>query len=101
MSQLGTASAEEKKEIMAKLRKLGEDMKVPASASTPAPAPAPAPPAEKQEDVDMETVDHDANKKDSGEGDGREESTEELRAKLAKLKEEVLVFFVLSVFIFC
>ena len=81
MSQLGTASAEEKQEIMAKLRKLGEDMK--------APAPAPAPPAEKQEDVDMEKTDHDTNKKD---GDGHEESTEELQAKLAKLKEEVIVF---------
>jgi len=37
MSRLGTASAEEK-EIMARLRKLGEDMK--------APTPGPAPPAE-------------------------------------------------------
>ena len=85
MSQLGTATAEEKKEIMAKLRKLGEDMK----------APAPAPSAEKQEDVDveMEKGDHEANKKDVEASDGHEESTEELQAKLAKLKEEVLYSF--------
>ena len=90
MSQLGTASAEEKKEIMAKLRKLGEDMK----------APAPAQPAEKQEDVEMEKVDHGTNQKDSGDGIGEEENTEELQAKLAKLKAEVIVIIslVLSVY---
>ena len=92
MSQLGTAEAEEKKEIMAKLRKLGEDMKVP--------APAPAPPIEKHEDVEMEKADHEAIKKNGGGGNGQEESTEELQAKLAKLKEEVIVF-ILSVFGFC
>ena len=97
MSQLGTASVEEKKEIMAKLRKLGEDMKAPA----PAPAPTPALPAEKQEDVEMEKVDHDATKKHGGGGDGQEESTEELQAKLAKLREEVFVFLILLVFGFC
>jgi RNA-binding protein 26 len=79
MSRLGTATAEEKKEIMAKLRKLGEDMKTP----------APAPPVEKQEDVEM--GDRETNKKDGGEGEGNEESTEELQAKLAKLKEEVIM----------
>jgi len=78
MSQLGTATAEEKKEIMVKLRKLGEDMKAPAS----------APLSETQEDVEMEKGDHEVNKKDGEEGDGHEESTEELRAKLAKLKAE-------------
>lgn len=78
MSQLGTATAEEKKEIMVKLRKLGEDMK----------APAPASPVEKQEDVEMEKVDHEPKKKEGGEGGGHEESTEELQAKLAKLKAE-------------
>lgn len=89
MSQLGTATAEEKKEIMAKLRKLGEDMK----------APAPAPSTEKQEDVEMENGDRGANQKDLEKGDGHEESTEELQAKLAKLKEEVLcVFFRWSLF---
>ena len=82
MSQLGTATADEKKDIMAKLRKLGEDMKTP----------APAPPAGKQEDVEMEKADQEVSKKDGEEGDGREESTEELQAKLAKLKEEVIVF---------
>jgi len=80
MSQLGTATAEEKKEIMAKLRKLGEDMK----------APTPAPPVQKQEDVEMEKADQGAVKQDGGEGDGQEESTEALQAKLAKLKEEVI-----------
>ena len=83
MSQLGTATAEEKKEVMVKLRKLGEDMKAP---------PAPAPPAEKQEDVEMEKVDQESSKKEGGDGDGQEESTEELQAKLAKLKEEVIAF---------
>ena len=86
MSQLGSATAEEKKEIMAKLRKLGEDMKAP----QPAPAPAPAPPVEKQEDVEMAKGDQEASKKE--EGEGHEESTEELQAKLARLKEEVIVF---------
>jgi len=86
MSQLGTATAEEKKEIMVKLRKLGEDMK--------APAPAPPPPTEKQEDVEMEKADQETSKKDGREGDGQEESTEELQAKLAKLKEEVTAFFI-------
>jgi RNA-binding protein 26 len=83
MSQLGTANAEEKKDIMAKLRKLGEDMK--------APAPAPAQPAEKQEDVEMGKTDHEASKKDGGDGNVGEENTEELQAKLAKLKAEVIV----------
>lgn len=77
MSQLGTATAEEKKEIMGKLRKLGEDMK----------APTPTPPVEKQEDVQMEKGDHEAHKTDKEEG---EESTEELQAKLAKLRTEVI-----------
>lgn len=82
MSQLGAATAEEKKEIMTKLRKLGEDMK----------APTPAPPVQKQEDVEMEKADQETVKQDGGEGQGQEESTEELQAKLAKLKEEVNVF---------
>ena len=81
MSQLGTATAKEKKEIMAKLRKLGEEIKAPASASH----------HEKQEDVEMGN--HEANPKDGEVGEGREESTEELQAKLAKLREEVTVLF--------
>ena len=91
MSQLGTATAEEKKEIMAKLRKLGEDMK----------APAPASPVEKQEDVEMDKGEREANKKSGEEGDGNEESTEELRAKLAKLKAEVIGFVTRLVFGVC
>jgi RNA-binding protein 26 len=87
MSQLGTATAEEKKEIMAKLRKLGEDMKA------PAPAPAPAPPVEKQEDVEMEKGDAEAPKKEGEKAAGHGESTEELQAKLAKLKAEVIWFY--------
>ena len=83
MSRLSTATAEEKQEIMAKLRKLGEDMKVP----------PPPPPAEKQEDVEMEKADQHVSKIIGGDGDGQEESTEELQAKLAKLKEEVISFF--------
>ena len=85
MAQLGTATAEEKKEIMVKLRKLGEDMK--------APAPA-APPVEKQEDIEMDKGDHEANGKRGDEGGGHDESTEELQAKLAKLKAEVIFTFI-------
>jgi RNA-binding protein 26 len=84
MAQLGRATAEEKQEIMAKLRKLGEDMK--------APAPA-APPVEKQEDVEMENGDHEAKEKHREEGNVREESTEELQAKLAKLKAEAICLY--------
>lgn len=91
MSQLGTATAEEKKEIMAKLRKLGEDMK----------APTPAPPVQKQEDVEMEKADQGTVKQVGGEGDGQEESTEELQAKLAKLKEEVIVLYFTSILGLC
>jgi len=43
MSKLTSASADEKKEIMARLRKLGEEMKPsPTPATTPAPSPSPA-----------------------------------------------------------
>ena len=84
MSQLGTATPEEKKEIMAKLRKLGEDMKAPTATPTP---------VESHEDVEMGKADQEVSKKDGGEGEGQEESTEELQAKLAKLKEEVIVFY--------
>ena len=91
MSQLGAATAEEKKEIMTKLRKLGEDMKDPTPASS----------AEKQEDTEMENGDAEASKKGAEEGAGHEESTEALRVKLAKLKAEVIGFISQSNCGFC
>ena len=51
------------------------------------------PPAEKQEDVEMEKSDQQVSKIDGGEGDGQEESMEELQVKLAKLKEVISFLF--------
>ncbi|TFY59515.1 hypothetical protein EVJ58_g5728 [Rhodofomes roseus] len=98
MAQLSTASADEKKSIMARLRKLGEEMKP--SASTPPPASTPSAPAIKKarsatpsvedklrlerERLDKELELHAVTATD-GEG---EENTEELKATLAKLKAE-------------
>ncbi|KAJ3536639.1 hypothetical protein NM688_g6809 [Phlebia brevispora] len=100
MAKLSTASAEEKKEIMARLRKLNEEMK-PATPSTPAksasPAPAPTGPGIKsrgntprteeqlRERLDKELELHNAVTAAEGES---EESTEELKARLEKLKAE-------------
>ncbi|KAL6304235.1 hypothetical protein BKA93DRAFT_301444 [Sparassis latifolia] len=103
MALLSAASPEEKKDIMARLRKLGEEMKPSASASqssrpvpTPAPAAAPKKPrgvtprSEDQERLERERLDkelelHHATGAIEGEV---EESTEDLKVKLAKLKAE-------------
>ena len=101
MAKLSTASAEEKKEIMARLRKLNEEMK-PSAPPTPAksasPAPASAPPAKRsrgstprseeqiREQLDKELDLHNATTANGGEA---EESTEELKARLERLKAEV------------
>ncbi|KAF8640345.1 hypothetical protein AX17_000017 [Amanita inopinata Kibby_2008] len=104
MASLDTASPEEKKGIMARLRKLGEEMKKPsesittgssAAASTSSPAAnrvqrSTSAHAEDRERIMRERLDkelemhHAAIASESGEG----ESTEELKAKLEKLKAE-------------
>ncbi|PCH33451.1 hypothetical protein WOLCODRAFT_135145 [Wolfiporia cocos MD-104 SS10] len=101
MAQLVTASPQEKKDIMARLRKLGEEMKPSSSAvqSPPPPAPAPAPiqrtrsltpRSDDKERLERERLDkelelHHATSAAEGEP---EESTEELKATLARLKAE-------------
>jgi RNA-binding protein 26 len=104
MTQLTSASAGEKKEIMARLRKLGEEMKPsPSPAATPAPSLSLAstiqrrassnPQADEQERKERERLDKEleyhstTNQTDSG----KEENTEDLKAKLARLKAEVCV----------
>ncbi|EMD41690.1 hypothetical protein CERSUDRAFT_110267 [Gelatoporia subvermispora B] len=102
MAQLATVSPQEKKTIMARLRKLGEEMKpsdpsarppTPSSATSAAPASTSrgvTPRAEDRERLERERLDkelelHHAATAADGEA---EESTEELRARLAKLKAE-------------
>lgn len=106
MSKLTTASAEEKKEIMARLRKLGEEMKPTSFSGSKAASPVPsastsAAPgkgsrgstprtddkeAKEKERLDKELELHGAVTAADGEG---EESTDELKARLARLKAEV------------
>lgn len=90
MASLDTASSAEKKTIMARLRKLGEEMK-----STP-----PAPPkvnAATVEQKAIEVLDKELDMHAVGSsGDDQPESTEDLKAKLERLKAEVrmlLLFF--------
>ncbi|KAI0803043.1 hypothetical protein BC629DRAFT_1591141 [Irpex lacteus] len=98
MTQLTTATAEEKKEIMARLRKLNAEMKAqaeaPASSSPVAPGKSSrgSTPrtdtieAQERERLDKELEQHSgAVAGTEGEGD---ESTDELKARLAKLKAE-------------
>lgn len=101
MEQLSTASPEGKKEIMARLRKLNEEMK-PTSTSTPS-AVSPAQPSstkgsrsstprtddqaqKERERLDKELELHSAATAVEGES---EENTEELKARLEKLRAEV------------
>jgi RNA-binding protein 26 len=102
MTQLTSASAEEKKKIMTRLRKLGEEMKPsPSPAATPVPSPSPGLTSQKRtnsnpqldeklrkekERLDKELENHTTVKQVGGSG---EENTEDLKAKLAKLKAEV------------
>lgn len=105
MGKLSSASPEEKKEIMARLRKLGEEMKKPsvtpaASTSSPPPAAASSTPAKRSapstplpdehERLERERLDKELEMHhvETG-GEGEEESTEELKAKLERLKAEV------------
>ena len=95
MASLATASGEEKKTIMARLRKLGEEMKpssAPASISGEASTSTTQRPATSTEhlgqlDKERERLDKELDLH-AVTGD---ESTAELQAKLAKLKEEVRV----------
>jgi RNA-binding protein 26 len=94
MASLGTASAEEKKTIMARLRKLGEEMKlssapasIPGEASTSTTRPASSTEHPSQLDKERERLDKELDLR-AVTGD---ESTADLQAKLAKLKEEVRV----------
>lgn len=90
MEKLNTASADEKKDIFAQLRKLGQEMKATSSQATITPSKRPsssmAQPedreAKERERLDKELELH------SAVVDG-DESTEALQAKLAKLKAEV------------
>lgn len=94
MASLGTASAEEKKTIMARLRKLGEEMKlssapasIPGEASTSTTRPASSTEHPSQLDKERERLDKELDLR-AVTGD---ESTADLQAKLTKLKEEVRV----------
>ncbi|KAG2075254.1 hypothetical protein BDR04DRAFT_1092125 [Suillus decipiens] len=86
MTSLETSSPEEKKGILARLRKLGEEMTISSSLSvTPAKVHSPAPVLTTQNDhekKERERLDKELELHAVG------ESTEELKAKLAKLREE-------------
>lgn len=90
MEKLNTASAEEKKEIFAQLRKLGQEIKSTSSQASFTPSKKPStsiPQPEDQEAKERERLDKEL-ELHSATVDG-EESTEDLQAKLAKLKAEV------------
>ena len=101
MAKLSSATPEQKKEIMARLRKLNEEMKPSPSAPAPAKDASPAPAKRSQggsprsedqlrERLDKELELHHATTAAEGEGETEvEESTEELKARLEKLKAEV------------
>ncbi len=88
MEKLNTASADEKKDIFAQLRKLGQEIKATSSQATASPSKKSSSiqpedrEAKERERLDKELELH------SAALDG-EESTEALQAKLAKLKAEV------------
>jgi len=89
MEKLGTASAEEKKEIFAQLRKLGQEIKATSSPAAASPSKKPSssvPQPEDREAKERERLDKEL-ELHSAAVDG-EETTEALQAKLAKLKAE-------------
>ncbi|KAK7694450.1 hypothetical protein QCA50_001636 [Cerrena zonata] len=100
MAKLGTASPEEKKDIMIRLRKLNEEMKAPTpSAPSKSQSPSPATPSAQKSSRDStprideskrkELLDKELELHNAVNGTGEsEESTEELQAKLARLKAE-------------
>lgn len=102
MSQLETASATEKKQIMGRLRKLGEEMKsIPSPVISAIPLPATSLTSQKRTGPSSQSNEHERREKErldkeleghtaANEASGAaEESTEDLKAKLAKLKAEV------------
>ncbi|KAI0271515.1 hypothetical protein BC834DRAFT_859977 [Gloeopeniophorella convolvens] len=89
MGKLNTASAEEKKEIFAQLRKLGQEMKVNSSQTVFTPAKKSAPSTSRPEDIEAKERERLDKELDlhSAVTDG-EETTEALQEKLARLKAE-------------
>ncbi|KAI6045139.1 hypothetical protein EDC04DRAFT_2638695 [Pisolithus marmoratus] len=93
MLALGTATPEEKKRIMARLRKLGEELQPSASAARTVQSPSPAtgrpasttPHASDHEQREKERLDKELELHSAASG---QESTEELQVRLAKLREE-------------
>ncbi|KAK7463811.1 hypothetical protein VKT23_005749 [Stygiomarasmius scandens] len=87
MASLATASSDEKKDIMARIRKLDEEMK--ASSSTTTSTTSPDREQRERERLDKELDSHGATgaPMDGLEGE-KSETTEELKAKLEKLKAE-------------
>ena len=101
MEKLNTASAEEKKDIFAQLRKLGQEIKTTSSQASFTPSKKPStsiPQPEDREAKERERLDKEL-ELHSAVVDG-EESTEVLQAKLAKLKAEVRGVEAVSVFWF-
>lgn len=93
MERLGSASAEEKKEIMARLRKLNEEMK-PSTPDSSAGQPSSArgsrgsTPRTDDQAKERERLDKELEMHHTATEDGGEENTEELKARLEKLKAE-------------
>jgi RNA-binding protein 26 len=88
MDELSSATPERKREIMARLRKLNEEMTAVKDAVTPAsPAPSKKPSSESapKEASSEAALDKDTEMQPA---DGGEETTEQLKAKLEKLKAE-------------
>ena len=101
MGKLATASPAEKKEIMARLRKLNEEMKAPSApsgASAQKTSRGTTPKADDKEQQEKDRLDKELEMHHAAPSESVdvEESTEELRAKLAKLKAEVRPKFQLS-----
>jgi RNA-binding protein 26 len=95
MASLSTASPEEKKEIMGRLRKLGEEM-------TAAPTPAtPVVVKEDPEKMERERLDKELELHSATVKVEEEESTEDLKAKLERLKAEVRACIFPSWYIIC
>lgn len=81
MSKLGSASGEEKKEIMARLRKLNAEMKSPSTS----PDPSTEKEKKKKELLDMEL---EAHAKNTDGEEGQQETRESLEEKLNRLRAE-------------
>lgn len=112
MTRLGTATVDERKEIMSRWRKLGEEMKSPSTTTTTTPIPAPftvskpvlAPREDKErkakELLDMELDLHSKSTSQEGSstnGKDEVEKHESLEEKLARLRAEVHHHFIACV----